>query len=112
MNDQPFAIGMSLGAFNQMSLPLNLYVGGVPSLKDIHHNVQSSELFTGCIQKVIINGEQYSLIEDVLSGVNIENCQHVCNDKPCHNNGICDPLNHHYQCICSTNYIGQQCEKG
>lgn len=112
VDDQPIAMGMSLGAFNQLSLPLNLYIGGVPSLKDLHHNVQSNQLFSGCVQKVIVNGEQFSLIEDVLSGSNIENCQHPCNEKPCYNNGICDPLNHDYRCYCMTNFIGEHCEEG
>lgn len=111
---QPYSMGMSLGAFTQLSLPLNLYIGGVPNLRDIHQNVQSPEMFGGCIQKVIINGRQLSLVRDVLSGLNIENCQHICtgNERPCRNSGICEPVKSHYQCHCVNNYIGAHCEQG
>ena len=112
MDDQQYAIGMALGAFTQLSLPLNLYIGGVPSLRDIHQNVQSAEMFGGCIQKVVVNGRQLSLVRDVLSGLNIENCQHVCSEKPCHNNGLCEPVKIHYQCHCAANYIGANCQHG
>lgn len=111
VDDQPVANGRSLGAFNQLTLPLNLYLGGVPSLNHIHHNVRASRLFNGCIQRLIINGHRLSLREDVLSGVNIYNCQHSCQKNPCLNNGICEPFNHHYRCHCS-NSIGKHCEKG
>ncbi|XP_027198561.2 pikachurin-like [Dermatophagoides pteronyssinus] len=113
VDDQPVAHGQSLGAFTQLTLPLNLYIGGVTSLNAIHHNVGANRLYHGCIQKVIINGHQLSLLEDVLSGVNIDNCQHTCHMiRPCQNNGHCEPIKHHYHCHCSTNlnYIGQHCE--
>lgn len=110
--DQPYAMGMSLGAFTQLSLPLNLYIGGVPNLRDIHQNVQSPEMFGGCIQKAVINGRQLSLVRDVLSGLNIENCQHACSEKPCRNSGTCEPAKSHYQCHCVNNYIGTHCEQG
>jgi len=115
VDDQPIAIGMSLGAFTQLSLPLNLYIGGVPSLRDIHQNVQSEQKFVGCIQKVAVNGRQLSLNRDVLSilsGLNIGNCEHACSERPCQNNGICEPVKNHYQCHCITNFIGAHCEQG
>ncbi|OTF77196.1 hypothetical protein BLA29_011582 [Euroglyphus maynei] len=113
VDDQSVAHGQSLGAFTQLTLPLNLYIGGVTSLNSIHHNVRANRLYHGCIQKVIINGHQLSLLEDVLSGVNIDNCQHQCHMiRPCKNNGHCEPNKHHYHCHCSTNlnYIGKHCE--
>ncbi|KAH7640417.1 pikachurin-like protein [Dermatophagoides farinae] len=113
VDDQPIAHGQSLGAFTQLTLPLNLYIGGVTSLNAIHHNVLANRLYHGCIQKIIINGHQLSLLEDVLSGVNIDNCQHTCHMiRPCQNNGHCEPIKHHYHCHCSTNlnFIGQHCE--
>lgn len=112
VDDQQTTIGMSLGAFTQLSLPLNLYVGGVPNLRDIHQNVQSAEMFSGCIQKAVINGRQLSLVRDVLSGLNIDNCQHQCAERPCANGGICEPVKSHYQCHCLNNYIGAHCQQG
>src|SRR5699024_2324369 len=80
--------------------------------KEVHQNVQASGMFDGCVQKVLVNGRQLSLVDDVLSGVNIANCQHPCNGKPCLNGGLCEPLKHHYRCQCGANFIGPHCEQG
>ncbi|UXI17871.1 putative splicing factor [Sarcoptes scabiei] len=113
VDDQPIAMGLSLGGFQQLSLPLNLYIGGVPNLQHIHHNVQANENYHGCIQRLIINNHHLSLLKDVLSGTNIDNCQHRCQTKPCQNNGYCEPFHHQYHCRCVSNsYFGKHCEKG
>lgn len=112
VDNQESVFGLALGAFTQLSLPLNLYLGGVPRLADLHRNAQARQAFVGCLQKVSINGRSVSFAEDVLAGANIDNCEHACNGQPCHNNGACEPMGEHYQCHCLPGYIGVHCEKG
>lgn len=40
------------GAFTQLSLPLNLYIGGVPNFDMVSPKVKVRTSFIGCIQKV------------------------------------------------------------
>lgn len=40
------------GAFTQLSLPLNLYIGGVPNFDMVSPKVRVRTSFVGCIQKV------------------------------------------------------------
>jgi len=43
---------MAPGAFTQLSLPQNLYIGGVPNFDLISSKVRVRTSFVGCIQKV------------------------------------------------------------
>ncbi|XP_076319597.1 pikachurin-like isoform X2 [Tachypleus tridentatus] len=100
--------GMSQGAFTQLSLPLNLYLGGVPDLDDV---ADSKSSFSGCIQKVILNNKPLKLVEDALSGANVINCNHQCADKPCQNGGSCVPKVDFYACHCPLGFAGNNCQQ-
>lgn len=43
------------GAFTQLSLPLNLYIGGVPNFDMVSPKVRVRTSFVGCIQKVSLS---------------------------------------------------------
>ena len=43
---------MAPGAFTQLSLPQNLYIGGVPNFDMVSPKVKVRTSFVGCIQKV------------------------------------------------------------
>jgi hypothetical protein len=112
VDDQIQVAAMSLGAFSQLSLSLNLFIGGVTDLKDVQRNVFATNLFSGCIQKVIINNRPLLLLEEALSGVNVIDCPHQCNNEPCRNSGRCEPQLDSYLCHCPLKYFGTNCEKG
>lgn len=112
VDNQESVYGLALGAFTQLSSPLNLYLGGVARLADLHRNAQATHMFRGCLQRVSINGQAVSFEQDVLAGANVDNCEHACNASPCRNNGACLPIGDHFQCHCSPDFIGARCEKG
>lgn len=43
---------MSPGAFTQLSLPLSMYIGGVPDFDTVPIQIKVRSSFNGCIQKV------------------------------------------------------------
>lgn len=69
---------LSPGAFTQLSLPQNLYLGGVPNFGFVSHRVRSRTAFVGCVQKVAINGRTVPILAEALGGTNIDNCPHPC----------------------------------
>lgn len=110
VDNQPHVEGMSTGAFTQLSLPLNLYVGGVPSFDIISHQVGIKSSFRGCIQKVEINDKQLKLFEAALVGVNVDNCNHPCVNRPCLNHGLCSPRKDYFTCHCLLGYADSRCQ--
>jgi hypothetical protein len=112
VDDQIQVTATSLGAFSQLSLSLNLFIGGAADLKDVQRNVFATNLFSGCIQKVIINNRPLLLLEEALSGVNVIDCPHQCNNQPCLKGGRCEPQLDSYLCHCPLKYFGTNCEKG
>ncbi|GFU18607.1 hypothetical protein NPIL_372691 [Nephila pilipes] len=111
VDDQPKVEGISPGAFTQLSLPLNMYVGGVHDARDVARKASITESFTGCIQKVVINGKTVKLVDDALAGINVANCLHSCVEEPCKNGGHCEPKMAYYSCHCHLGYAGNNCEK-
>ncbi|XP_015907469.1 pikachurin [Parasteatoda tepidariorum] len=110
VDEQPKVEGTSPGAFTQLSLPLNMYIGGVHDARDVARKAFITESFTGCIQRVIINGKTLKLIDDALSGINVANCLHSCVEEPCKNGGYCEPRMAYYTCHCHLGYAGTNCE--
>jgi len=112
VDDQALVSGTSSGAFSQLSLPLNLFIGGAADLKDVQRNVLATNLFSGCIQKVVINNRPLLLLEEALSGVNVIDCPHQCTNQPCLKGGHCEPQLDSYLCHCPLRSFGTNCEKG
>lgn len=110
VDEQHKVEGISPGAFTQLSLPLNMYIGGVHDLRDVARKASITESFTGCIQKVVINGRTLKLVDDALSGINVANCLHSCVEEPCKNGGHCEPRMDYYSCHCHLGYAGNNCE--
>ncbi|KAG1699824.1 Pikachurin [Nymphon striatum] len=111
VNNQEPVEGLSPGAFTQLSLPLNLHLGGLSDIQHItsHANIKAS--FTGCIQKVTINNKPLKLTESAVSGVNIDNCDHSCVKLPCLHSGVCEPQSEFFTCHCNLGFSGSNCEK-
>ncbi|XP_074593031.1 pikachurin-like [Brevipalpus obovatus] len=73
VDDEANVIGNSVDGFTQLSLALNLFIGGVTDSKDVSTRADAKYSFSGCIKKVIINGRSLGFHE-ALSGVNVVDC--------------------------------------
>ncbi|KAI1290249.1 Pikachurin [Halotydeus destructor] len=76
VDDQPEVGGYALGAFNQLSLPLNLFVGGVSDIQYVSRDSGLTSSFQGCIETIAINGRSIMLAEEALFIENVTECHH------------------------------------
>ncbi|XP_011498922.1 PREDICTED: pikachurin [Ceratosolen solmsi marchali] len=77
------------GAFTQLSLPLNLYIGGAPT-SDIYSSFNPG------------NGDgptKVGILAEALGGVNVGSCGHACEARPC-GDAECRPLRDRFTCRC------------
>nr|XP_054920270.1 pikachurin-like isoform X1 [Dermacentor andersoni] len=110
LDRQPGVEAHSPGAFTQLSLPLNLYLGGVPDPKETAVGADVMQSFVGCVQRLTINNRPVRLMQEALSGVNVANCVHPCVTGPCYNGGACQPRMDLYACHCKLGYAGSNCQ--
>ncbi|XP_015126557.1 pikachurin [Diachasma alloeum] len=89
------------GAFTQLSLPLNLYLGGSPSTDIFTPKLKTVASFVGCIQTVVFNGREIGILAEALGGVNVGNCGHACEARPC-GDAECRPYRERFTCRCGT----------
>lgn len=102
--------GQSKGAYTQLTLLQNLFLGGHQNLDHTSKHANLSSSFVGCIQKIVINKRPLAILEDNLGGRNIEPCQHPCEGEPCMNGGQCKADGEVYQCGCPLGYTNTNCE--
>lgn len=62
VEDEPAQEVLTPGAFTQLSLPLNLYLGGAPSSEIYSPKMKTKSSFVGCIQTVILNRREVSQV--------------------------------------------------
>ncbi|XP_044264183.1 pikachurin [Tribolium madens] len=103
---------LSPGAFTQLSLPLNLYLGGVPNFGIVSPQVRVRAAFIGCVQMVRINGRTVPILAEALGGANVDNCPHPCIARPCGEDGECVPELDYFTCRCKPGYRDQLCARG
>ncbi|XP_066599302.1 pikachurin isoform X2 [Prorops nasuta] len=99
VEDYPPQEILAPGAFTQLSLPLNLYLGGAPSPDMYSPKMKSTASFVGCIQTVILNSREVGILAEALGGVNVGNCGHACEARPC-GDAECRPLRERFTCRC------------
>ncbi|XP_076665939.1 pikachurin [Andrena cerasifolii] len=99
VEDDPPQEVLAPGAFTQLSLPLNLYLGGAPSTDMYSPKMKTTASFVGCIQTVILNRREIGILAEALGGVNVGNCGHACEARPC-GDAECRPLRDRFTCRC------------
>ena len=61
--------------------------------------------------QVVINEKPLKMLDDALTGVNIDNCDHPCAGQPCLNGGRCLPMKATYKCSCPIGFDSANCEQ-
>ncbi|CAH1774566.1 unnamed protein product [Owenia fusiformis] len=102
--------GMSMGAYVQLTLLQDLFLGGHRNFDETNKYTAATDGFTGCIQKVTINDKPLKLFDELFYGINVENCDHPCVTQPCINGGHCVPFKDFYKCSCPLGFESEQCE--
>ncbi|KAH0954021.1 hypothetical protein HN011_007523 [Eciton burchellii] len=99
VEDDPAQEILAPGAFTQLSLPLNLYLGGAPSSDMYSPKMKTTASFVGCIQTIVLNNREVGILAEALGGVNVGNCGHACEARPC-GDAECRPLRERFTCRC------------
>ncbi|KAI2658008.1 hypothetical protein H4Q32_009462 [Labeo rohita] len=69
------------------------FLGGVPSLFELHHNSGNVSGFIGCIRELQMGSKELYVVGEAIRGQNIQNCDTaVCQHQPCRNGGTCISL--------------------
>jgi hypothetical protein len=112
VDDQLPVEGTSNGVFTQLTLALDLFIGGHRNFDEVARGAHVRQGFRGCIQKVAINGHPLRLADDAVSGVNVNNCIHPCTAQPplCQNGGRCVADLDRHTCSCATGFNGDSCQ--
>ncbi|XDV50658.1 hypothetical protein PO909_019676 [Leuciscus waleckii] len=67
-----------------------MFLGGVPSLSELHHNSGNVSGFIGCIRELQMGSKELHVVGEAIRGQNIHNCDAtVCQHQPCRNGGTC-----------------------
>ncbi|XP_050735962.1 pikachurin-like [Eriocheir sinensis] len=109
VDDQPVVSGLTPGGFTMLSLSHPLYLGGIPSTSASQPILPAAVPFTGCVQKLALNGRPIHLVSGAVSGSNIASCDHPCSQRPCDNGGVCDPHGASYSCRCPLGFKDAHC---
>ncbi|XP_037077895.1 pikachurin-like [Pollicipes pollicipes] len=111
VDDQPAVVGRSHGGFTQLTLPQNLFLGGVANYNAVSSALFLKDGFQGCVQKLVINDKPVHVLAAALSGYNVANCAHPCVTRPCGAAGTCEPRGQSYRCQCRLGNSGPRCRR-
>ncbi|KAI8127505.1 Pikachurin, partial [Lucilia cuprina] len=109
IDQMPEVMTISSNGFWHLSLPENLFVGGVNHVDKLPMDLKNKPFFMGCIQRIEINGHSLAIVSEALGGSNIGNCPHACVARPCGPLAECVPQMESYECRCSA--YNAQCNK-
>lgn len=118
LNNQDVVHGFSQGAYSRLTLRLKLYLGGYIDLVSISERVNVTASFTGCIQKMKINNNQYDMRQvdffgQAELGQNVGECsEDVCSNVICKNGGLCKATSaDKHICLCPKGWAGELCQR-
>uniref|UniRef100_A0A6I8R583 FAT atypical cadherin 1 n=1 Tax=Xenopus tropicalis TaxID=8364 RepID=A0A6I8R583_XENTR len=118
------ASGTAPGTLRTLNLDNHVFFGGHMRQQGSKHgrNLQVTNGFRGCMDAVLLNGQELPLNSKSKNNVHIEesvdissgcslSAADVCSGSPCQNGGTCSPLsNGGYYCKCSSLFMGTHCD--
>ncbi|XP_072023785.1 LOW QUALITY PROTEIN: pikachurin-like [Amphiura filiformis] len=109
--------GMSKGPYSKLTLRQNFYLGGHRSIGLISSTLGVEAGFSGCVERLIINDEDYDMRKEPLGlsidGIDVGECSSdVCKEPLCKNGGTCVAQSaDSHLCLCPLGYSGPACEQ-
>ncbi|KAK9398936.1 protocadherin Fat 1 [Crotalus adamanteus] len=118
------ASGIAPGTLRTLNLDNHVFFGGHIRQQSMRHgrSPQVSNGFRGCMDSIILNGQELPLNNKPRSYAQMEESVDVspgcllatmedCSSSPCQNGGICNPLpTGGYYCKCAAAFMGTHCE--
>ncbi|XP_044311184.1 protocadherin Fat 1 isoform X1 [Varanus komodoensis] len=118
------ASGIAPGTLRTLNLDNHVYFGGHIRQQGARHgrSPQVSNGFRGCMDSIVLNGQELPLNSKPRSYAHMEESVDVspgcllsstedCSSSPCQNGGICNPLpSGGYYCKCAALFMGTYCE--
>nr|XP_009305790.1 protein eyes shut homolog isoform X2 [Danio rerio] len=87
------------------------FLGGFPSVLELHHNSGNVSGFIGCIRELQMGSKELYVVGEAIRGQNIQNCDAaVCQHQPCRNGGTCISDAESWFCACPSLYSGKLCQ--
>jgi len=71
LDNEPTVNGTSKGAFTQLTLTLDLFLGGHRNFDEVARNADVSKSFRGCIQKVVSDLSRLHIVKHDLCNKNV-----------------------------------------
>ncbi|XP_044531293.1 protein eyes shut homolog [Gracilinanus agilis] len=89
----------------------SIFLGHIPAKVKVHENMGQTYGYRGCIREFQVNNKELFIIDEALSGKNIENCNvPICNYHPCRNGGTCISDTENWLCECLQLFSGKLCQ--
>ncbi|XP_078250090.1 protocadherin Fat 1 isoform X4 [Pogona vitticeps] len=118
------ASGIAPGTLRTLNLDNHVFFGGHIRQQSVRHgrSPQVSNGFRGCIDSIVLNGQELPLNSKPRSYAHMEESVDVspgcllspaedCSSSPCQNGGICNPLpSGGYYCKCAALFMGTHCD--
>lgn len=118
------ASGIAPGTLRTLNLDNHVFFGGHIRQQGMRHgrSPQVSNGFRGCMDSIVLNGQELPLNSKPRSYAQMEESVDVspgcllttmedCSSSPCQNGGICNPLpTGGYYCKCAAAFMGTHCE--
>ncbi|XP_015744320.1 protocadherin Fat 1 isoform X1 [Python bivittatus] len=118
------ASGTAPGTLRTLNLDNHVFFGGHIRQQGMRHgrSPQVSNGFRGCMDSIVLNGQELPLNSKPQSYAQMEESVDVspgcllttmegCSSSPCQNGGICNPLpTGDYYCKCAAGFMGTHCE--
>ncbi|KAL4221641.1 hypothetical protein ACF0H5_019897 [Mactra antiquata] len=113
IDDESTSHAVSQGILTELQFSGSLYVGGYSDLSNVPPDSHITQMFTGVIQRIYINGKQLETpISSALESYQItQYTGKPCFLNPCMNGGVCVPKLEKADCKCPKRFMGSYCER-
>ncbi len=99
------------GKYQGLDLQEDLYLGGLPSFKNVSPDVGQTSGFVGCISQLIFGQRDNNILSTAITSVGVTDCD-VCTEHTCGPRATCQEANiiPGHTCVCPPGQFGPNCD--